>query len=244
MSNTIKEITDAVEDYLKYQEELGVPVYISRDKNKQAVTGFDSSVLDEKLSNISETFIQSSTLNELNKYICDCKKCQLSKTRTKFVFGVGNENADIVFVGEAPGEDEDLKGEPFVGRAGKLLTQTMAEFGWKREDFFICNILKCRPPGNRDPLSEEVKLCEPYLLKQLGIIKPKIILALGKIAGNTLLKKDESLGNLRSKDYTYNNIKLFVTYHPAAILRNPSWKKLMLEDFQKVKYFYENIKSK
>lgn len=144
-------------------------------------------------------------------------------------------------VGEAPGADEDAQGEPFVGRAGKLLNELLREIGLEREEVYICNILKCRPPGNRDPLPEEVEKCEPYLLKQLSLLKPKIIVALGRIAGNTLLKTNESLSNLRREVYNYYGIPLFVTFHPAAILRNPNWKSNLLADLKKMKNYYDEL---
>lgn len=236
-----KLFTLIIEDYLRYQDELGVPVFREikqKPKSEENVLA----KISQKLNSQSKNFEEAQDLKELNQLINTCQKCALGKLRKNFVFGVGNPKADIVFVGEAPGEEEDDQGEPFVGRAGRLLTQMLSELGWKREEVFICNILKCRPPGNRDPLPEEVEKCEPYLLKQLDLIKPKMIIALGRIAGNTLLKKSETLAALRNRDYIYNGIKLFVTYHPAAVLRNPQWKNVMIEDFKKAKnYYLENM---
>lgn len=168
---------------------------------------------------------QASTLAELRDLICECTQCPLGQTRKKFVFGVGNPEADIVIVGEAPGADEDAQGEPFVGRAGQLLNKILEAIEIRREDVFICNILKCRPPGNRDPLPAEVAQCEPYLHKQLAVIRPKIMLALGRIAAQTLLRSTASLTTMRASTHEYQGIPLMVTYHPAALLRNPNWKR-------------------
>ena len=170
--------------------------------------------------------------------IKDCQKCSLSKTRNKFVFGVGNADADIVFIGEAPGKNEDLQGEPFVGRSGKLLDKILQAIHLSRKDIYICNILKCRPPKNRDPLSDEVKQCEPYLKKQLSIIQPKLIVALGRIAATTILQTKEQLGKLRQTIHQYEGIDLIVTYHPAALLRNPNFKQNAWEDFQMIRDKY------
>lgn len=189
-----------------------------------------------------EPWTRATTLAGLNEQICTCQKCPLGKTRTKFVFGVGNPDADVVVVGEAPGADEDAKGEPFVGRAGQLLNKILEAIQFKREEVFICNILKCRPPNNRDPLPEEVDACEPHLWKQLEILKPKIILCLGRIAGQTLLRTTDTLGSLRGKVHDYRGIPLMVTYHPAALLRNPNWKKPTWEDVQQFRKLYDDMK--
>ena len=178
------------------------------------------------------------TLESFNKSICECLKCELGNTRTNFVFGVGNPHAKIVFVGEAPGEKEDLKGEPFVGRAGQLLDKILAAIDLTREDIYICNVIKCRPPQNRDPLPSEVELCEPYLKTQLSLINPTLIVALGRIAACTILRTNEPLKNLRNKIFKYEGIDLLVTYHPAALLRNPNFKKPTWEDFQMIRDQY------
>jgi DNA polymerase len=180
----------------------------------------------------------AATLAELESMICGCLNCALGQTRTRFVFGVGNPHADIVVIGEAPGADEDAKGEPFVGRAGQLLNKILEAIDIRREDVFICNILKCRPPNNRDPLPSEVAQCEPYLHAQLALIRPKIMLALGRIAAQTLLRTTDSLTTLREKTHVYQGIPLMVTYHPAALLRNPNWKRPTWEDVQRFKTAY------
>ena len=179
-----------------------------------------------------------SSLESFCESICQCQKCPLGSTRTKFVFGVGDPNADIVFVGEAPGEKEDLKGEPFVGRAGKLLDKILDAIDLTREDIYICNVLKCRPPKNRDPLPDEVDLCEPYLKTQLSLINPKLIVALGRVSACTILKTKEPLKNLRNQTFQYEGIDLLVTYHPAALLHNPNLKKPAWEDFQLIRDRY------
>ena len=177
-------------------------------------------------------------LESFNQRICKCKKCSLGNTRTNFVYGVGNPQADIVFVGEAPGEQEDLQGEPFVGRAGKLLDKILAAIDLSRDDVYICNVLKCRPPDNRDPLPTEVDQCEPFLKAQLTIINPILIVALGRVAACTILKTKESLKNLRNRTFKYEGIDLIATYHPAALLRNPNLKQSAWIDFQLIRDRY------
>ena len=188
-------------------------------------------------------FQKSDSLQDLNNRICECQNCALGKTRTKFVFGVGNPNADAMLIGEAPGRDEDLQGEPFVGRAGKLLNDILKAVKFEREDVYIANILKCRPPNNRDPLPGEMETCMPYLHKQIDLIKPKIILCLGRVAANGLLNKKMSLGQLRENSYDLNGIKVMATYHPAALLRNPNWKRGCWEDVQKFRKYYDDLTS-
>ena len=170
----------------------------------------------------------------------NCKRCNLGMTRNKFVFGSGDPKADLLLVGEGPGEKEDLQGEPFVGRAGKLLDRVLKAIGYTREKkVFITNIVKCRPPDNRDPLPSEVKECSPYLDKQIDLIKPKLIVALGRVAGKTLLQKDILLKEMRNETHYFNSIPLRVTYHPAALLRNSSLKIETWKDFQYIRDFLE-----
>jgi len=173
-------------------------------------------------------------LKKISQEMAGCQLCQLSKTRQNVVFGEGNPNAQIVFVGEAPGADEDQQGLPFVGKAGQLLTKIIEAMGIKRKDVYICNILKCRPPGNRNPLPEEISFCEPFLKKQLQAISPKVICALGKFAAQTLLRTDISISLLRGRFHSYEGIKLMPTYHPAYLLRSPSAKKPVWEDVQMI----------
>jgi len=171
-------------------------------------------------------------LSSLGKEVAGCTRCSLAKTRKNIVFGDGNAKARIVFVGEAPGADEDEQGVPFVGRAGQLLTNIIKAMGLERKDVYICNILKCRPPGNRNPLPDEIRLCEPFLKQQLQLISPQIICALGSFAAKTLLKTETPITALRGRFQMYEGIKLMPTYHPAYLLRNPSAKKQVWEDVQ------------
>lgn len=191
---------------------------------------------------LKEDWESSVDLSSLNELICNCLKCPLGKTRNKFVFGVGDPKAEIMLVGEAPGADEDMQGFPFVGRAGQLLNKIIEAGGYKRESVYICNILKCRPPGNRNPLPEEVEKCKPYLDKQIQLIKPKIILALGRVAAESLLRTKLPLNKLRGKVHNYNGIKTIVTFHPAALLRNPEWKKPTWDDIQFLNSEYKKMK--
>lgn len=190
---------------------------------------------------IDANWYDSNSLEQLNSRVSGCMRCALGTTRKNFVFGVGNPNAKLVLIGEAPGADEDEKGEPFVGRAGQLLNKILAAVQLRREDVYICNILKCRPPNNRDPLPQEADSCEPYLKKQIEVIKPRLILCLGRIAGQTLLKTNATLTELRRNVYEYQGVKVLVTFHPAALLRNPNWKRPAWEDVQKMRKMYDEI---
>ncbi len=177
--------------------------------------------------------------------IHECQKCPLGKTRKSFVFGSGNPQAQVMFVGEAPGADEDEQGLPFVGKAGQLLTKIIESTKtWKREDVFICNVLKCRPPGNRTPQPEEMDQCRPYLEEQINVIKPKLIMALGAVAAQALLKTKEPVGKLRNQWHDLQGIPLRVTYHPAFLLRDESRKKDVWEDMKEFdKRFRETTKA-
>jgi DNA polymerase len=156
----------------------------------------------------------------MNGSICGCLRCALGSSRNKFVFGVGSEEAKVVFIGEAPGAEEDRQGYPFVGRAGKLLDHMLTEIGWSRDEVYICNILKCRPPNNRDPLPEEIGQCEPYLHEQLRLLNAQWLVALGRVAAQTLLRVSDSLGSMRGRIHKYRDKPFWVIYHPAALLRN------------------------
>jgi uracil-DNA glycosylase family 4 len=182
--------------------------------------------------------MQSSTADWdlLRSKVINCTACGLDKTRTQTVFGIGNRNAELMIIGEAPGFHEDQQGEPFVGRAGQLLTAMLQAIGLDRESVYIANILKCRPPNNRDPLPLEVNLCTPFLEQQIALIKPKLLLAVGRIAAHYLLDNKSALGQLRNKIYHYGNLQtpLLVTYHPAYLLRNPKDKGKAFQDLQLV----------
>jgi uracil-DNA glycosylase len=174
------------------------------------------------------------TLEDVRLALGECRRCRLCKARKNIVFGEGNPKAEIVFVGEAPGEDEDVQGRPFVGRAGQLLTRIIEAMGLKREDVYICNILKCRPPKNRNPQQEEIESCEPFVIRQIEAIRPKVICTLGTFAARTLLKKEIPVSLLRGQFHSFRGIQLMPTYHPAYLLRNPSAKKQVWEDVQKI----------
>jgi uracil-DNA glycosylase family 4 len=175
------------------------------------------------------------SLEDLRAAIGDCRRCKLWSGRTHLVFGVGKRNAEVMFVGEGPGRDEDLKGEPFVGRAGQLLTDIITKgMGLRREDVYIANVVKCRPPDNRNPELDEVASCEPFLKKQIDLVRPKIIVALGKFAVQCLLQSKLPISRLRGNWHDYHGVKLMPTFHPAYLLRNPGEKKLVWEDIKKV----------
>lgn len=193
-------------------------------------------------SHSKEKWEKAENLDDLNNLINSCTKCDLHKGRNKFVFGVGNPNADVLLIGEGPGAEEDKLGEPFVGRAGKLLNDILKAINFNREEVYIANVVKCRPPGNRTPLPEEMELCMPYLQKQIELINPKLILCLGLVAAGALLKKKDSLGKLRGKIFEFNNTKVMVTYHPAALLRNPNFKRGCWEDVQAFRKLYDEMK--
>ena len=179
--------------------------------------------------------LKAESLQELRAAIGDCRRCKLCSGRTHLVFGVGNPNADLMFVGEGPGRDEDLQGEPFVGRAGQLLTDIITKgMGMKREDVYIANVVKCRPPDNRNPEPDEVAACEPFLKKQIELVRPRIIIGLGKFAVQTLLQSKIPITKVRGNWHSYHGIKLMPTFHPAYLLRNPADKKLVWEDIKKV----------
>lgn len=176
-------------------------------------------------------------LNELYKNIEDCQRCSLGKTRTKLVFGAGSDEAEVVFVGEAPGYYEDQKGEPFVGEAGKLLTELLGKIGIKRSEVYIANVLKCRPPGNRDPAPEEVDACKEHLIQQIEIIKPKVVCALGNFATQVILGKRVAISKVRGAPTLVKGFFVFPLYHPAAVLHQRWMLEPLEEDFQKLKEF-------
>ena len=182
-----------------------------------------------------ETVTHPPTLEEVRQELGDCQRCKLHGGRTNLVFGVGNLAADLMFVGEAPGADEDAQGIPFVGRAGQLLTKIIAAIGLSREQVYIANILKCRPPGNRDPEPDEVETCEPFLFQQIETIQPKIIVALGKYAAQNLLRTQIPISKMRGEFVRFQNCWLLPTFHPSYLLRNSSAKRQVWEDMKKVR---------
>ena len=218
--------SDAVNKYLKQTKDIyGDQLFLSLANGFNHVDSSDES-LDQFFDRINQ-----------------CQKCQLGQTRTNFVFGVGDPNADLVLVGEAPGEQEYLQGEPFVGRAGKLLDKILSAIKLSRNHgVYICNVLKCRPPNNRDPLPSEVEQCEPYLIHQINLIKPRLIVALGRVAAKTLLKQNLPLKDMRSIKHDYHGTPLVVTYHPAALLRNQNLKPAAWEDFKWIRRLIKESK--
>jgi DNA polymerase len=178
--------------------------------------------------------IEGDTLGLIRQTIGDCTRCKLHKARTNIVFGVGSVKAQLVFVGEGPGRDEDAKGEPFVGRAGKLLTQMIEAMGLRREDVYICNVVKCRPPENRLPEKDEITTCSPFLFRQIDVIRPKVICCLGSCASQTLLQTTQGISRFRGEWFDFRGSKLIATYHPAYLLRNPNAKGEVWKDLQKV----------
>ncbi len=190
----------------------------------------------------NEPWENAQSLDELNAMICNCRKCALWESRKNFVFGVGNPHATFMVIGEAPGADEDEQGEPFVGRAGQLLNKILEAIGFKRQDVYIANILKSRPPNNATPTLEQSETCKPYLLKQIALIQPKVILCVGRTAAQSLLGTNESMGQLRGgRVFDFAGSSLMVTYHPAALLRNPNWKRPTWEDVQAARKLHDEI---
>ncbi|MGB9699196.1 MAG: uracil-DNA glycosylase [Thermodesulfobacteriota bacterium] len=182
-------------------------------------------------------------LDSIRQELGDCQRCGLHASRTRIVFGTGNPQAELVFIGEAPGREEDLQGEPFVGQAGQLLTRIIEAIGLRRQEVYITNVIKCRPPENRNPAPEEIAACEPFLIKQLAAIRPRLICALGTFAAQTLLKTEAKISALRGRFHVYQGIPLMPTYHPAFLLRNPQKKRDVWEDMKKLKKEYEKLRT-
>ncbi|NNC77505.1 MAG: uracil-DNA glycosylase [Woeseiaceae bacterium] len=202
-----------------YLEALGVDVWVSRTDDA-AISEADTSAAD----------VAELDWDGLQECVSVCTQCELHQSRTQTVFGVGDTNASWMLIGEAPGAEEDRVGEPFVGRAGKLLDEILRAIGQSRDSVFIANILKCRPPSNRDPKAAEADACRAYLDRQIALIQPDIILAVGRIAAHNLLATDTPVGRLRGKQHSYSGIPLVVTYHPAYLLRSPSQKRKVWDD--------------
>ena len=242
---TIAELASALRSYVEHQRELGVLGFPRATESLTFVADAPSAPVPETPRPIvapptpdpfvAPALASAGTLEALREHIGDCQRCKLAPHRTRIVFGVGNPKARLVFVGEAPGRDEDRQGEPFVGRAGQLLTEIITKgMKLRREDVYIANVIKCRPPENRNPEPDEVASCEPFLLRQLHLIGPEVIVALGKFAVQTLLRTKGPITQLRGRWYDYHGIRLMPTFHPAYLLRNPADKRLVWEDIQKV----------
>lgn len=239
--NSKKKILQAL---VTQKEIFGDDLFLSKTERSSSIKKTPVKIEEPELFPVEkEEWEKATTLEELEKLICNCTNCRLHQNRNKFVFGTGNPNADVMIIGEGPGAEEDKQGLPFVGRAGKLLTDMLKAINFERKEVFIGNVVKCRPPGNRTPLPDEMETCMPYLKKQLELIKPKLILCLGLTAARGLLKKRDSLGNLRGKIFEFEDAKIMVTYHSAALLRNPHWKKDCWEDLKKFRKLYDEVVS-
>ena len=219
---------DAVQEYLQ------VVTTVREFVEEQIQLGFSELAETEPVEPEEQSPFADFGMSQLRGEAMDCERCELHATRNTVVFGTGNEGANLMFVGEAPGADEDQQGEPFVGRAGQLLTKIIEAMGFTRDEVYIANVIKCRPPGNRNPEPIEIETCEPFLLKQVELIQPKVICALGSFAAKALLRTDETISRLRGRFHDYHGAKLMPTYHPAFLLRNPQSKREVWEDMQKV----------
>jgi DNA polymerase len=237
-SEEILNLVASARRHLQRRERVGIrllPREVRRAETKPMADTDHSSEPAGELFLDSSPLAKAVTLDQLREAIGDCRRCKLWSGRTHLVFGVGNPKAELMFVGEGPGRDEDIQGEPFVGRAGQLLTDIITKgMGLRREDVYIANVVKCRPPENRNPEPDEVSSCEPFLKKQIDLVKPKIIVGLGKFAVQTLLQSKVPITRVRGQWHTYQGIKLMPTLHPAYLLRNPADKKLVWEDIKKV----------
>jgi len=222
----LKEIVTGLRHYLEEEMELGWAGW----ENSPAIK------LGQEISAVSN-------LDSIRQELGDCQRCRLHASRTRIVFGTGNPHAELVFIGEAPGREEDLQGEPFVGQAGQLLTRIIEAIGLSRQEVYITNVIKCRPPENRNPALEEIAACEPFLIKQLAAIRPRLICALGTFAAQTLLKTEAKISALRGRFHVYQGIPLMPTYHPAFLLRNPQKKRDVWEDMKKLKKEYEKLRA-
>ncbi len=222
------ELHRQVRGWIEFLEHAGCPGLPEAVASPEAVKTMDSEPLPEKTD-------ERETLDAIRGHLGDCQRCGLAGGRNTIVFGDGNPSADLMFVGEAPGRDEDRQGLPFVGRAGQLLTKIIEAIGLRREDVYIANILKCRPPGNRDPEPREVAACSPFLFRQIEAIQPKVVVALGAYAARTLLDTDLAISKLRGRFHVYRGRLLMPTYHPSYLLRNPWAKRPVWEDMQMVR---------
>ncbi|HEY9181570.1 MAG TPA: uracil-DNA glycosylase [Gammaproteobacteria bacterium] len=219
----------------RYLAELGIPVFTLRTPKRAAAE--TASIVAEPPSALTDRVASEEVWSELAERVRGCMRCALHKTRTQTVFGVGRRDARLLVIGEAPGADEDRQGEPFVGRAGQLLNAMLRSIGLPRGEVYIANILKCRPPNNRDPLPEEASCCTPYLSQQIALVQPRVLLAVGRISAQWLLQTDTPIGRLRGRALTFGerNIPLVVTYHPAYLLRSPLAKATAWTDLCLVK---------
>jgi uracil-DNA glycosylase family 4 len=209
-----------------------------------AKPGIVNRITTQNTSMFEDSLSSPESLEKIRQDIGDCRRCKLAPTRTHIVFGSGSPKAELMFVGEAPGADEDAQGVPFVGRAGQLLTKIIEAIEIKREDVYICNILKCRPPGNRNPEADEISACDQFLFRQIASIRPKVICALGTFGAQTLLRTKQPISSLRGNFFEYRGAKLMPTFHPAYLLRNPNEKRKVWEDIQKIRDYLLSLKSR
>lgn len=239
METELHNLITSLKDYLVELRETGVDglPYGYVTESVAPVPAVAEELAQLETGVYSENACGGDTLEKIRLDLGDCHRCHLGGTRTNLVFGVGNEKSEIVFVGEAPGRDEDLTGEPFVGEAGQLLTKIIQAMGFSREEVYICNVLKCRPPNNRNPQTEEIEACQPFLLRQLQAISPKIVIALGTFAAQALLQTRVPISQLRGQIHDYHGIPLMPTFHPAFLLRNPAKKREVWEDMKQVLKF-------
>jgi len=235
-SGELLEVIELAKKFLEQEKQRGLQqISVSRE------TWGELEAAVERANLIAEKTDPRAALDEISVLAGKCTKCSLSRTRTNVVVGEGNPEAKLMFIGEAPGADEDEQGLPFVGRAGQLLTRIIEAIKLQRSEVYICNILKCRPPGNRTPTSDEIACCVPFVLKQVEAINPKIICALGNVAAQTLLNTKNPMNRLRGKFHKFGNALLMPTYHPAALLRNPDYRKYVWEDVQMIQREYEKL---
>ena len=224
LDNRVKTLLPATLPTIKNSEDLGIQINCS-DNSDQSLPLTKPQVLLKK----------DPSLEEISLDLVDCKRCRLSQGRSTIVFGSGNPKPSLVFIGEGPGREEDQQGLPFVGRAGQLLTKMIQSIQLQRNEVYICNVVKCRPPENRTPSEDEIATCSPFLFRQLSVLSPKLICCLGLTAAQTLLKLKAPLGRLRNEIHTFQDIPVVATYHPAYLLRNPSAKKEAWEDLKKIR---------
>lgn len=228
---------------LPYLDAMGIQVWARRDEGHDESPNMPPNGVRGRAPAASGgDDIATLDWDTLRARVLSCARCALHEQRTQAVFGVGNRTAQWLIIGEAPGAEEDRQGEPFVGRAGKLLNNMLLAIGLKREEVYIANIVKCRPPNNREPTSEEAQTCAPYLARQISLIKPKIILAVGRVAAQNLLKTDRPVGSLRGKRFYYEqtDIPVVVTYHPAYLLRSPQEKRKAWQDLLAAKQIFSS----
>ncbi len=255
--NDIKSIGGEILEHLRFYRGMGVrmaaaaPLAGKRDTTAPAPPDRDvvennsrrmSSPIGPKSSLFDEPSLSTEDLQTIRADLGDCRRCKLASTRANIVFGSGNPHADLMFVGEAPGADEDEQGLPFVGRAGQLLTKIIQAIDMQREDVYICNILKCRPPQNRNPEGDEIAACQPFLFRQIAAVQPRVICALGTYGAQILLRTKEPIGRLRGHFIDFHGAKFIATFHPAYLLRNPNEKRKVWEDVQAIRNYLRALK--